>query len=110
MQVSARVKGLHRSPTKVRPILEAIQGKPATMALELLRLLPSPAAHEVAKLVKSAMANAENNYGMLPARLRIVATYADVGPTSKRFKARARGRINSITRRTCHVTVAVDEV
>jgi large subunit ribosomal protein L22 len=110
MQVRAQVRGLRRSPTKVRPILGAIKGKPAAAAIEILRLLPSPVAAEVAKAVKSAMANAENNYGMLPSRLQVVAVSADPGPTWRRFKARARGRISPIIRRTCHVTVAVDEV
>ncbi len=109
MEVKAKVKGLRRSPTKVRPILAVINGKPAAMALEILRLLPSPAAVDVAKVVKSAMANAENNYGMLPARLRIITTQADPGPMFKRFKARARGRISPVIHRTCHITVSVDE-
>ncbi len=109
MEVKAKVKGLRRSPTKVRPILAVINGKPAATALEILRLLPSPAAVDVAKVVKAAMANAENNYGMLPARLRIITTQADAGPMFKRFKARARGRISPVIHRTCHITVSVDE-
>ena len=109
MRVIARVKGLRRSPTKVRLILDTVRGKPALLALEILRYLPSPAANEVAKVVKSAVANAENNYRMLPGRLKIVAISADPGPMLKRIRPRSRGRTSPILRRSCHITVTVDE-
>lgn len=109
MRVAATARGVHRSPTKVRPILDQVRGKRAAEALDMLRYMPSPAAQEVAKLVKSAMANAENNYNMLPANLTIVAISADAGPMLKRFKPRSRGRVSPILRRTCHLKVLVDE-
>ena len=109
MAVIARAKGLRRSPTKVRLILDAIRGRRAAEALEILRFLPSPAAREVAKVLRSAVANAENNHNMLPGTLKIVTVQADPGPMLKRFRPRSRGRASSILKRTCHVTVAVDE-
>ncbi len=109
MPVIAKAKGLHRSPTKVRLILNEIRGKRAMEALEMLRFFPSPAAKEVAKVVRSAMANAENNHSMLPATLKIVTVQADAGPMLKRFRTRSRGRVSPVLKRSCHITVAVDE-
>jgi len=109
MRVIAKVKGLGRSPSKMRLIVDAIRGKRAQEALDMLRFMPSPAAKEVAKVVKSAVANAENNYQMLPGDLKIVAISADPGPMLKRMRPRSRGRTSPILRRTCHITVAVDE-
>jgi large subunit ribosomal protein L22 len=109
MRVVARARGLRRSPTKFLPIIDEVRGKRAVEALDNLRFMPSPAAKEVAKVVRSALANAENNHQMFPANLKIVAIHADPGPMLKRFKPRSRGRVSPILRRTCHITVAVDE-
>ncbi|MBI2885806.1 MAG: 50S ribosomal protein L22 [Chloroflexi bacterium] len=109
MRVVAKASGLRRPATKVRLILDEVRGKPALLALEMLRYMPSPAAREVAKVVRSAVANAENNYRMLPGRLKIVEIAADEGPMFKRFRPRSRGRMSPILRRSCHVTVTVDE-
>ncbi|MBE0479731.1 MAG: 50S ribosomal protein L22, partial [Dehalococcoidia bacterium] len=78
-------------------------------ALAILSFLPTPSARTVAKVVKSAVANAENNFQMVPGRLRIVKTYADEGQTLKRFRAGARGRVSPFRRRYSHVTVIVEE-
>lgn len=110
MRVIARVKGLRRSASKIAPILDVVRGKPATDALNILAFMPSPAARDVAKVVKSAVANAENNYQMFPSSLKIVAIQVDGGPMLKRFKPRSRGRVSPILRRSCHITVAVDNV
>lgn len=109
MRIIAKAKGLRRSSTKLREIVDVVRGKSALEALQVLRFMPSPAAKEVAKVVQSAIANAENNYRMLPGNLKIVAISADPGPMLKRFKPRSRGRTSPILRRSCHVTVAVDE-
>lgn len=109
MRVIAKARGLHRSPSKIAPILNAVRGQPAERALDVLRYMPSPAAREIAKVVKSAMSNAENNYRMFPANLKIVEIRADAGPMLKRFRPRSRGRVSPILHRTCHVTVVVDE-
>ena len=72
MQVIARVKGLRRSASKIAPILDVVRGKRAMDALNVLAFMPSPAARDVAKVVKSAVANAENNHQMFPSTLKIV--------------------------------------
>ena len=109
MRVIAKAKGLRRSPSKLRLIVDAIRGKGAQDALDVLKFMPSPAAREVAKVVRSAVANAENNYQMIPGGLKIVAISADPGPMLKRIRPRSRGRTSPILRRSCHITVAVDE-
>ena len=109
MRVIAKAHGLHRSPSKLGPILNAVRGQQAERALEVLRFMPSPGAREVYKVVKSALANAENNYRMFPGNLKIVAIHADAGPMLKRFRPRSRGRVSPILHRTCQVTVVVDE-
>ena len=86
-----------------------MRGQGAERALDILRFSASPAAREIAKVVKSAIANAENNYRMYPGSLKIVAIHADSGPMMKRFRPRSRGRVSPILHRTCHVTVVVDE-
>lgn len=108
-RITATARGLGRSPTKFRPILEVVKGKRAAEALQLLRFMPSPAAQEVAKVLRSAMANAENNHRMYVPALRVVAASADDGPRLRRFKARSRGRVSPVIRRTSHITIAVDE-
>ena len=84
-------------------------GKKVEEALNMLRFLPSPAAARVAKVVASAVANAENELLFRPSELRIVEIYANEGPRTKRFRARARGRVAKIIRRNSHITVVVDE-
>ncbi len=97
------------SPRKVRLVLDSVRGKPVDEALAILGFLPSPAARTVAKVVKAAAANAENNYQMSPARLKIVKTFADEGMRLRRFRAGARGRVNPFHRRFSHITVIVEE-
>jgi large subunit ribosomal protein L22 len=97
------------SPRKVRLVLDTVRGKTVDEALAILGFLPSPAARTVAKVVKSAAANAENNYQMSPVRLRIVKTFADEGMTLRRYRAGARGRVNPFRRRFSHITVIVEE-
>jgi large subunit ribosomal protein L22 len=97
------------SPKKVRRMLGLIQGKKAEDAMALLRFRPSPAAEAVAKTVKSAVANAENNHLMAVADLRVVKAYADDGPRLKRHRPASRGRISPWLRRSCHITIEVEE-
>jgi len=78
-------------------------------ALAILRFAPSPSARLIAKVVKSAAANAENNFQMTPADLKIVKIYADDAPMAKRFQPRARGRADRILKRSSHITVGVAE-
>ena len=109
MAVKAVAKNISVSPKKMRRVLKTVRGQKVDAALELLGFLPTPAAKEVAKVVKSAASNAENNNMMSQRDLRVVAIHADPGVTLRRFRARSRGRASRILKRTSHVTVLVDE-
>jgi large subunit ribosomal protein L22 len=110
MDVRAQARNLGFSASKVRPLLDLIKDKPAMEALAILRYAPQPSARQVAKALRSALANAENNYNLPASRLHVVAVYADEGPTLKRFRAAPRGRVRPIRKRTSHLTVVVGEV
>jgi large subunit ribosomal protein L22 len=86
-----------------------VRGKKVEDALNMLRFASSPNARIVAKTIKSAAANAENNYQMTPADLKVIKITADEARTLKRFKPRARGRANQILKRSSHITVVVSE-
>ncbi|MBI2756116.1 MAG: 50S ribosomal protein L22 [Chloroflexi bacterium] len=109
VEVRAVEKGIRMSAQKVRLVLETVKGKPVTEALAILRFLPQRAAKPVAKAVKSAAANAENNFNMDPEELVITRVAADEGRTLKRWRPRARGRVNQILKRSAHITVVVAE-
>ena len=91
-------------------MLDLVRGKSVNNALNTLGLLPSPWARSVAKVVRSASANAENNLLMDPDRLVIVKITADGARPLKRFRPSARGRVGRIRKRSSHVTVVVDEM
>ena len=97
------------SVKKVKPIIDLVRGKNVDDALQVLRFLTSPVAARVAKVVKSAASNAENELMVRTSDLKIVEIYANEGPRLKRFRARARGRVARIIRRNSHITVVVDE-
>jgi large subunit ribosomal protein L22 len=107
MQVKAVTKDTGISASKVRPLVDMVRGKKVDQALTLLRFTPSPNARIVAKVVKSAAANAENNFHMSPSELKIVSIFADEAKTLKRYLPQARGRISPILRRSSHITVIV---
>jgi len=109
MQVRAVQKDTGIPPRKVRPLVDMVRGKKVDEALSLLQFTPTPHAKTVAKVVKSAAANAENNYQMTPEDLRIVTIHADEARRLKRFRPRARGRAGKIIKRSCHITVIVEE-
>src|SRR3990172_8526016 len=109
MEVKATAKHATVSPRKVRLVLEHLPGRRVQEALTILKHMPTPSARLVAKVVKAAAANAENNYQMLPDELRIKAAYADEARRLRRFRARARGRSSPVPRRGSHVTVVVEE-
>jgi large subunit ribosomal protein L22 len=109
MEVSATAKYLPISARKVRLVLDQLPGKRVEEAMVLLRFLPTPHARVVAKVLKSATANAENNHALDAAELRVKRAYAGESRTLKRFKAKARGRVAPILHRTSHVTVVVEE-
>jgi large subunit ribosomal protein L22 len=109
MEVRAIAKDTGLSPYKVRLLIDMVRGKKVDEALAILKFARSPLAREVAKVVKSAVANAENNFQMVPSDLRIVKIFADEAPRLKRYRPRARGRANSILKRSSHITVVVGE-
>lgn len=109
MAVQAIAKNIPISPRKLRWIVNQVRGKRVNDALNILRFSASPSAHEVAKVVKSAAANAENNLLMDPEGLLVVEIYANEAPTMKRFVPRARGRAGKVNKRTSHITVVVDQ-
>ena len=90
-------------------VLDTVRGKKVDQALIVLGFSPTPTAKAVAKLIKSAAANAENNFQMSPAELRITDIFADPGHTLKRFRPQSRGRINPILKRSSNITVFVTE-
>jgi large subunit ribosomal protein L22 len=97
------------SVKKAKLVINLIRGKMVGDALEILAFLPTPVAARVSKVVKSAAANAENELLARQEDLRIVEIYANEAPRTKRFRARARGRVARIIRRSSHITVVVDE-
>src|ERR671910_469406 len=107
MRVTATAKFIRISPRKVRLVTDLIAGKPVEEAAAILRFLPNAAARDVAKVLKSATANAENNFNLSADELTVVSATADEGPTLKRWRPRAQGRTFGILKRTSHITIAV---
>jgi len=109
MEVRAVAKNTGISPRKARLLVDMVRGKKVDEALTMLKFVPSPTARIVAKVIKSAAANAENVFQMSPSDLRIVEISADEARTLKRFRAKARGRVSPILKRSSHITVIVGE-
>ncbi|TCT14071.1 LSU ribosomal protein L22P [Natranaerovirga pectinivora] len=97
------------STTKAAFVLDAIRGKDVTSALGILAYTPRTGAKLIEKLLKSAVANAENNNGMNPENLYIDECYADKGPTMKRIRPRAQGRAYRIEKKSSHITIILNE-
>lgn len=109
MEVKAIAKDTGVSAYKIRPLVDMVRGKKVDEALTILKFAPSPLARVVAKVVKSAAANAENNFQMTPSDLKIVSIVADEARSMKRYRPRARGRASPILKRSSHITVIVAE-
>jgi len=109
MKVRAVAKDVGVSPQKIRLAVDMVRGKRVDEALDILRYVPTPTAKAVAKVIKSAAANAENNFQMALADLRITDIYADQGRTLKRYRPQSRGRASPILKRSSHITVFVAE-
>ena len=109
MQATAHLKYLRISPRKVSVVLDLIRNKPANVAAAILKNTNKAASEPVYKLLKSAMANAENNFQMDPDKLVVAKCYACPGPILKRIMPRAQGRAFRINKRTSHVTIVVEE-
>ena len=104
-ETRASLRNLGTSPYKVRQVLGLIRGLDVEAARRILQFCERDAATDVLKLLDSAVANAEHNDNLVADELYIVRTYANEGPTAKRWRPRARGRGTQIRKRTCHVTI-----
>ncbi len=104
-EVRAEAKYVRISPRKARLVAEHIRGRSVPEARAVLAFTSREAAGALEKVLQSAVANAETNHGIAEDRLYIKAAYVDGGPVLKRWRARARGRVARIRKRTCHITV-----
>jgi large subunit ribosomal protein L22 len=109
MEVRAVTKYVRISPRKVHEIVDAVKGKRVELALNTLKFMPLKAAAIVEKTLRSALANADQKADVDVDTLVVRNVTADVGPTLKRFRARARGRGTRILKRTSHITVILAE-
>lgn len=107
--IRAQLRFLPISAQKVRLVIDTVRGKSAVEALEMLRFMPQRAALPVRKLIFSAVANAEENFGISRDDLYVAEVFADEGPTRKWRRFGARGRFKPILRRSSHVTVILRE-
>jgi large subunit ribosomal protein L22 len=109
MEARAQARYVRLAPRKARAVVDLIRNKDLDEAMSILRYTPRIAAEAVSKVVKSAAANAENNFEMNRGALYVDQVYVDEGPTLKRVQPRARGRRFLILKRTSHITVVVKE-
>ena len=108
-QVRAQAKWVRMSARKARLVLDNVRGRTVPEARTVLAFTPRAAAREIDRVLASAVANAESAHGLDGDELVVLEAYADEGPTLKRWRARARGRVNRIKKRTCHITIVVAE-
>ena len=109
MEARALAKYVRMSPIKLIPLANLIRGKDLKEALTILKFTPGKGSEIVENVVKSAAANAENNFDMNPDSLYVAEVYAHKGPTMKRWRAGAQGRASMILKRTSHVGVTLKE-
>jgi len=109
MQVQAITKNVRMSPQKVREVTRQIQGMPALKAQAVLGFVPRKSARFIAKTLKSALANAENNHGLKPETLKVSQAVADRAVMFKRFVPKARGSAGPILKRHCHIKIILSD-
>ena len=107
-EIRAVSKYVRMSPSKIRRVLRQIQGKTYSEALSLLEFMPYASCAPIIKVLRSATANARNNFGMDERKLVIKSAFADQGPTMKRFRPRAQGRAYRIQKATSHITIVME--
>ncbi len=107
LTVRAQARWVRLSARKARVVLDHVRGRSVPEARTVLAFTPRAAAREIEKVLRSAVANAESAHALDGDELVVAAAYADEGPTLKRWRARARGRVNRIRKRTCHITVVL---
>jgi large subunit ribosomal protein L22 len=108
--IRAKLSNLNTSAQKARLVVDLVRGKPVMEAINILKFTPNKAAEPVSKLIKSAMANAEENFGVAREDLYVYRIFADEAPTRKWRRFGARGRFKPILRRRSHVTVILREI
>jgi large subunit ribosomal protein L22 len=106
----ARATHVRVTPMKARRVVDLIRDMPAQQALSVLKFAPQAASEPVAKVLASAIANAEHNFSLDPETLVISRAYVDEGPTLKRFQPRAQGRAYRIRKRTSHITIELESI
>jgi large subunit ribosomal protein L22 len=106
----ARATYVRVTPMKARRVIDLIRDMPAQEALSVLKFSPQAASEPVAKVLASAIANAEHNFSLDPETLIITRAIVDEGPTLKRFRPRAQGRAYRIRKRTSHITIEVESI
>ncbi|UCF31209.1 MAG: 50S ribosomal protein L22 [bacterium] len=109
MEAQAKAKYVRIAPRKVRLVMDMVRGKSVSEALNTLGLVRKAASPVIAKVIRSAVANAENAKEMNPDALYIKRAFVDEGPTMRRFMPRAMGRATLIRKRTSHITVVLGE-
>jgi large subunit ribosomal protein L22 len=108
-EVRAQARYVRMSPRKARLVAEHLRGRSVPEARAVLAFTPKEAAAVLEKILHSAVSNAEANHGIAEDRLYITEAFVDGGPVLKRWRARARGRVARIRKRTCHITVKLTE-
>lgn len=109
MEAKAHLRYARISPRKVQIVLDLIRGKDTDMAMAILKHTPKAACEQLEKLLKSAIANAENNHAMDKDNLYVVECFACPGPILKRIRPRAQGRAFRVLKRTSHITIVLKE-
>ena len=109
MEARAIVRNVRMTPRKVKLICDLIRGKDVDQALAILEYTPKAASPVIFKVLSSAIANAVNNQEMDRSDLYVAECYANPGPTLKRYVARSRGSASPMLKRTCHISVVLDQ-
>ncbi|MDP0499102.1 MAG: 50S ribosomal protein L22 [Verrucomicrobiota bacterium JB022] len=109
MEVKASTQSARISPKKARDVARVIQGRPAQEAMDLLKFIPRKAAKLYEAVLKSAIANAENNFNLNSDHLVVRTAKADQGPVFRRFRPGARGSAKPIRKPTSHLTIVLAE-
>lgn len=107
MEARATAKYVDVSPRKTRLVADTVRGRTVKEALAILRFMSQKSARHIFKVIESATANAENNYSMDTEALVVSKIFVDEGPTQRRFRPRAHGRVSPLLKRTSHVTAVV---
>ena len=109
MEAKAYLRHVRIAPRKVQIVLDLIRNKPVDVAMAVIKNTPKAACEPLEKLLKSAIANAENNHNMSKDSLYVVECYVTPGPTMKRIRPRAQGRAFSVLKRSSHITLVLKE-